>query len=164
MGGRTCRQDSFAERNPAQPRRPYRPSLRWASAIPGLQHRQQRQNVCDPEPAAGYRRIHDPEGQKTYCRRYGGRQGNSRCRTAPDTVEISLDLTKFGITKASVSPAVNVSSQPNTPPVAYAAQSVMFCENPSGRVLFSNTGIQCAIGRSRGRRGTGRRVVDWHHG
>jgi hypothetical protein len=37
-------------------------------------------------------------------------------RTAPDTVEISLELTKFGITKALVSPGLTVSS------VGYAAQ------------------------------------------
>ncbi len=46
-------------------------------------------------------------------------------RTAADTVEISLDLTKFGITKALVSPELTVSSQLNTPPappVGYAAQ------------------------------------------
>jgi hypothetical protein len=46
-------------------------------------------------------------------------------RTSPDTVEISLDLTKFGIDKGLVSPAMTVSSQLNAPPaepVAYAGQ------------------------------------------
>jgi hypothetical protein len=45
-------------------------------------------------------------------------------RTAADTVEISLDLTKFGITKGLVSPELTVSSQPNTPAPGpgYAAQ------------------------------------------
>jgi hypothetical protein len=43
-------------------------------------------------------------------------------RTAPDTVEISLDLTKFGITKALVSPGLTVSPQPNSPAAGYAAQ------------------------------------------
>jgi hypothetical protein len=46
-------------------------------------------------------------------------------RTAPDTVEISLDLAKFGIDKALVNPGLTVSSQLNTKPpavVGYAAQ------------------------------------------
>jgi hypothetical protein len=46
-------------------------------------------------------------------------------RTAPDTVEISLDLTKFRIDKGFVNPALTVSSQLNTPPsatIGYAAQ------------------------------------------
>ena len=46
-------------------------------------------------------------------------------RTAPDIVEISLDLNTFGIAKALVSPGLTVSSQlnaPLTPPVWYAAQ------------------------------------------
>jgi hypothetical protein len=43
-------------------------------------------------------------------------------RAAADTVEISLDLTKFGITKALVSPGLTVSSQLDSPPVVYAAQ------------------------------------------
>jgi hypothetical protein len=46
-------------------------------------------------------------------------------RTAPDTVEISLDLTKFGIDKGFVNPALTVSSQLNRSPGAtngYAAQ------------------------------------------
>jgi hypothetical protein len=46
-------------------------------------------------------------------------------RTGADTVEISLDLTKFGITKGLVSPALTVSSQLDTPAPAsgYAAQT-----------------------------------------
>jgi len=46
-------------------------------------------------------------------------------RTAPDTVEISLNLTRFGIAQTLVSPQLTVSSQLNTPPAApvgYAAQ------------------------------------------
>jgi hypothetical protein len=46
-------------------------------------------------------------------------------RTAPDTVEISLDLTKFGINKGFVNPTLTVSSVLNTPPsatIGYAAQ------------------------------------------
>jgi hypothetical protein len=46
-------------------------------------------------------------------------------RIVPDTVEISLDLTKFGIDKGFVNPALTVSSQLNTPPsasIGYAAQ------------------------------------------
>jgi hypothetical protein len=44
-------------------------------------------------------------------------------RTGADTVEISLDVTKFGITKGLVSPALTVSSQLNTAPAAgYVAQ------------------------------------------
>jgi hypothetical protein len=45
-------------------------------------------------------------------------------RTAADTVEISLDLTKFGITQGLVSPALTVSSQLDTaaPAAGYAAQ------------------------------------------
>ncbi len=50
---------------------------------------------------------------------------NYAAKTAPDTVAISLDLTKFGITEALVSPALSVSSQLDAPPAAplgYAAQ------------------------------------------
>jgi hypothetical protein len=43
-------------------------------------------------------------------------------RTAADTVEISLDLTKFGLTKALVSPGLTVSSQLDSAPLVYAAQ------------------------------------------
>ena len=43
-------------------------------------------------------------------------KGTHASRTAPDTVEITLDLTKFGIDKDLVSPALTVSS------VGYATQ------------------------------------------
>jgi hypothetical protein len=46
-------------------------------------------------------------------------------RTTADTVDISLDLTKFGIDKGLVSPAMTVSSQLNAPPaepVSFAGQ------------------------------------------
>ena len=45
-------------------------------------------------------------------------------RTAADTVEISLDLTKFGITQGLVSPALTVSARQDSsaPAAGYAAQ------------------------------------------
>ena len=48
-------------------------------------------------------------------------------RTAPDTVEISLDLTRFGITKALVSPALTLSSQLNAPPAAPLGYATQIC-------------------------------------
>lgn len=47
--------------------------------------------------------------------------------TAPDTVEISLDLTKFGIDKGLVSPALTVSSRLNAPPAEPVAFAVQIC-------------------------------------
>jgi hypothetical protein len=48
-------------------------------------------------------------------------------RTAPDTVEISLDLTKFGIENALVSPQLTVLSQLNTPPSAPVMYATQIC-------------------------------------
>ncbi|HWS92787.1 MAG TPA: hypothetical protein VN306_09930 [Mycobacterium sp.] len=48
-------------------------------------------------------------------------------RTAPDTVEISLDLTRFRVRKALISPALTVSSQLNTPPTAQVGYAAQIC-------------------------------------
>ena len=52
---------------------------------------------------------------------------NHAGRTAPDTVEISLDLTKFGIDKALISPQLTVSSQLNAPPAAPVVYATQIC-------------------------------------
>jgi hypothetical protein len=48
-------------------------------------------------------------------------------RTAPDAVEISLDLTRFGIDKGLVSPGLTVSSQLNTPAAASVGYAMQIC-------------------------------------
>lgn len=44
-------------------------------------------------------------------------------KTAPDAVEISLELTRFGLAEVAVKPALAVSAQLNAPPVTYATQN-----------------------------------------
>jgi hypothetical protein len=48
-------------------------------------------------------------------------------RTAPDTVEISLDPMKFGIDKALVSPELTVSSQFTTPSAVTVGCAAQIC-------------------------------------
>lgn len=47
--------------------------------------------------------------------------------TAPDTLQISLDLTKFGIDTGLVNPVITVSSQLNAPPAEPVAFAVQIC-------------------------------------
>jgi hypothetical protein len=61
-------------------------------------------------------------------------------RTAADTIEISLDVTKFGITQALVSPGLSVWSQLNSPPVVYAAQICHGQRNTFCRTRFQQYG------------------------
>jgi len=90
-----------------------------------LQHRQQPTKFAELGPQQG---TDDMAIQKTHKSKGGdvrtGKETHAG-RTAPDTVEISLDLTKFGIDKGLVNPELTVSSQstaPSAATVGYAAQ------------------------------------------
>lgn len=48
-------------------------------------------------------------------------------RTTPDTVGISLDLAKFGITKGLASPGLTLASRLTTPPSAATTYATQIC-------------------------------------
>jgi hypothetical protein len=54
--------------------------------------------------------------------------GTHASRTAPDTVEMTLNLTKFGVDKDFVNPALTVSSRLSTPPGEPVTYAVQICQ------------------------------------
>lgn len=57
----------------------------------------------------------------------GSDPGTHARRTAPDTVEMMLNLTKFGIQKDFVNPALTVSSQLDAPPEEQLTYALQVC-------------------------------------
>ncbi len=89
-----------------------------------VQPRQQRHGLRRAEPAAGQPRLAIRNAVKDGAD-IGTDRGTHASQTAPDTVEMTLNLAKFGVDKGFMNPALTVSAQLGTPPsdpVTYALQ------------------------------------------